>query len=194
VAETADGLQLVVDERHRRIYLKPGADLEEFSQLLIDPFMVSYARASDAGEGPVRILDRETEERLATLVRAALAERMKRSREFDLVEEPGPEALRVQGWLYDVAVGEASADDSRNSALCFTQMDLILTVRHSQTAQALARVLQRARVSCANDRRSQFQAAQWKGVEAGLEPWIESLSRSLDDLPGLSLSVDLKGS
>ncbi|MBW2423936.1 MAG: DUF3313 family protein [Deltaproteobacteria bacterium] len=194
LGETADGLRLVVDERHRRIYLKPGADLGDFSQLLIDPFMVSYARASDAGEGPVRILDPETEERLATLVHESLTARMQRSREFDLVEEPGPGALRVQGWLYNVAVAEASSDDARNSALCFTEMDLILTVRHSQTAQALARVLQRARVSCAKDRKSQFQTAQWRGVEAGLEPWIESLSRSLEDLRGLAPPVDSKGS
>jgi hypothetical protein len=194
MGETADGLRLAVDERHSRVYLKPGAELGEFSQLLIDPFMVSYARASDAGEGPVRILDRETEERLAVLVHESLKGRMKRSREFDLVEEPGPQALRVQGWLYDVAVGEASAGDSRNSALCFTELDLILTVRHSQTAQALARVLQRARVSCANDRKSQFQAAQWKGVEEGLEPWIERVSRSLEDLRGLSLPADPTGS
>jgi hypothetical protein len=73
-------------------------------------------------------------------------------------------------------------------------MDLILTVRHSQTAQALARVLQRARVSCAKDRKSQFQTAQWRGVEAGLEPWIEGLSRSLEDLRGLAPPVDSKGS
>jgi hypothetical protein len=185
---TVDGLQLVVDERQRKIFVKPGADLTKFSRFLIDPVMVSYSNSTDAGTTtPVRTLDPEIEERLVSLLQSGLAKEVERRGKLEVSEEPGPEVVRVQGWLYDVIVGKPAADDRRNAPVCFARMAVILTVRHSQTAQALARVVHRARFSCSDNSTRTYQTARWSDVEAGIEPWTKMLANSLEELGDLSL-------
>jgi hypothetical protein len=189
VPKTLDGLQLVVSEKHRNIYVKPGVDLGEFSQVLIDPFMVSYTSSSENDEGPVRILDTSTEEKLSTLFQEGLKEKIGRSGELELADGPGPGVLRVQGWLYDVVVGEQPFDDARNSSLCFARMAVIVTARDSRTAQALAHVMSRTRLSC-SDTGSLYQTAQWSDVKKGLQPWLSLVAGSLEELRHLSLAAD----
>jgi len=185
---TVDGLQLVVDEKRRKIFVKPGVDLTKFSRVLIDPVMVSYSNSPDAeATTPVRTLDPEIEERLGSLLQSGLAKEVERRGRLEVLEEPGPEVVRVQGWLYDVVVGEPAANDRRNAPVCFARMAVILTVRHSQTAQALARVVHRARFSCSDNSTRTYQTARWSDVESGIEPWTKMLAISLEELGDLSL-------
>jgi hypothetical protein len=179
---TPSGLQEVEGRDRRRIFLRPGVRMSDYSEVLVDPFMVSYANPGGSTEGSVRTLDRKTEERFTDTLREAFVDEMKRSREFELVEQPGPEAIRVQGWVYDLVVEEPPRDDPRNFPLCFAEMTMVLTVRHAETAQALARVADRVRLSCAAERRALFHTADWKDVRAALRPWGAFLRHWLQDL------------
>lgn len=180
---TDDGLRLVQTTRGHQIFLKPGTNMSDFDSILVDSFMISYTNPRGAPEGPVRTLDEETEKRLITLMRDMFIDQMGRSKGFDLVEEPGPRTIRVQGWLYDIVVEEPPREDSRNFPLCFAEMKAILTVRKSETAEPLARVVDEVKLSCAARKRARFQSAQWKDVEnAALKPWASFLRDWLEEL------------
>ena len=156
--------------------------MEEFTEVLVDPFMLSYANPRGAPEGPVRTLDSETEERLKDVLLEAFQREMRRSPDFRVAEEPGPAAVRVQGWLYDLVVEEPPRDDPRNFPLCFAEVTVMLTVRHAETAQALARAGERVQLSCRAERRARFQTAKWREVSEAVRPWARFLRRWLEDL------------
>jgi hypothetical protein len=56
-------------------YLKPGVRLEDFTQILVDPFAVSYASPRGAPDSVVTTLDLETEQRLTDVLREAFIRR-----------------------------------------------------------------------------------------------------------------------
>jgi hypothetical protein len=180
---TVDGLRLVETTRGHQIFLKPGIYMADFDSILVDPFMISYTNPGGASEGPVRTLDDETEEHLIILMRDMFIDQMSRSKGFDVVEQPGPRTIRVQGWLYDIVVEAPPREDPRNFPLCFAEMRAILTVRHSETAEPLARVVDEVKLSCAARRHARFHSAQWKDVEkAALKPWATFLRNWLEEL------------
>jgi len=180
---TVDGLRLVKTTQGHQIFLKPGTYMGDFDSILVDPFMISYTNPGGAPEGPVRTLDDETEEHLIILMRDMFIDQMNRSKGFDLVKQPGPRTIRVQGWLYDVVVEEPPREDPRNFPLCFAETRAILTVRHSETAEPLARVVDEIKLSCAARRHARFYSAQWKDVEkAALKPWATFLRNWLEEL------------
>jgi len=180
---TADGLRLVDSTNGHQTYLKPGVSIGAFDSVLVDSFVISYTNPSEAPEGPVRTLDKETEAHLIGLMREIFLDQMGRSRGFEVVEEPGPRTIRVQGRLYDIVVEEPPREDPRNFPLCFAEMRAILNVRHSETAEALARVVDRVKLSCAARRHARFESAQWRDIEsAALRPWATFLRRWLEEL------------
>ena len=179
---TADGLRQVEGQEGLQVFLKPGTQFGDFTQVLVDPFSVSYASSAADAENLVSTLDVDTERRLTEILRKAFTTEIERSKEFELVEQPGPEALRVQGWLYDLVVEEPPTDDPRNFPLCFADWTVILTVRHSQTAEALARGRARIDLSCPGESRAGFESAGWSDVSEAVKPWGRTLRRWLERL------------
>lgn len=182
---TLDGLRQVESDGAALVFVRPGVRMADFDQVLVDPFMLSYTSPDALPSGRVRTLGRETEERFVNVVRDAFISTMTHSRDFELVEQPGPAAIRVQGWLFDVVVAEPPTDDPRNLSLCFAEVTVLLTVRHSVTAQALAQVAERTRLTCKTDPRAQYQTVGWSVVRRGVRPWAKFLRRWLEDLKRL---------
>lgn len=91
--------------------------MRNFDSILVDPFMISYTNPREAPEGPARTLDEKTEKHVPGLMRNIFIDQMGRSREFEVVEEPGLRTIRVPGWLYDIFVEEPPREDPRFSAL-----------------------------------------------------------------------------
>jgi hypothetical protein len=112
-------------------------------------------------------------------MREAFVKSLKRSRHFSVVEEPGPEAVHVQGWIFDLVVGDPEIH-RRELPICFAEMTLILTVRSAQTAQALALVAHRLATRC--ERRQFLDALRWDDVTRALQPWAVILRDHLDSL------------
>lgn len=180
---TVDGLRLVDTTNGHQTYLKPGVSIGEYDSVLVDSFMISYTNPREAPEGSVRTLDEDTEAHLIGLMRDMFIDQLGKSRGFEVVDEPGPRTIRVQGWLYNIVVEEPPREDPRNFPLCFAEMRAILNVRNSETAEALARVVDQVKLSCAAPRHARFQSAQWREIEsAALRPWATFLRRWLEDL------------
>jgi hypothetical protein len=180
---TVDGLRLLETTNDRQTFLKPGIELRNFDSILVDPFMISYTNPRQAPEGPVRTLGDKTEKHLLGLMRDMFIDQMGRSKGFEVVDESGPRTIRVQGWLYDIVVEEPPREDPRNFPLCFAEMRAILTVRDSETAEPLARVVDRVKLSCAAKAHARFYSARWRDIEsAALRPWATFLRNWLEEL------------
>jgi nucleotide-binding universal stress UspA family protein len=181
-AATGGGLRRAETEGDHVVYVMPGARLDRYSEVLVDPFMISYAterRPAGSEPHPIRTLDRETEAKLADAMRRAFVHSLRRSRHFSVVEEPGPRALHVQGWIYDLVVGDPQ-EHRRELPICFAEMTLILTARSSETAQALALVAHRLGTRC--EPRRFLDALRWEDVTRALQPWARILSDHLDEV------------
>jgi hypothetical protein len=179
----AEGLRLVDATNAHQTFLKPGIELRDFDSILVDPFMISYTNPRQAPEDPVRTLDDKTEKHLLKLMRDMFIDQMGRSKGFEVVEESGPRTIRVQGWLYDIVVEEPPREDPRNFPLCFAKMRAILTVRHSETAEPLARIVDWVKLSCDAQSHARFHSAQWREVEsAALRPWATFFRKWLEEL------------
>jgi len=179
---TSDGLRQVEGSEGLQVFLKPGVEFSNFTQVIVDPFSVSYAGSTADSEEGVTTLDGETENRLTEILRESFMAEIERSKVFELVEQPGPGALRVQGWLYDLVIEEAPNHDPRNFPLCFADWTVILTVRHSQTAEALARGRARIDLYCPDGGRAGFESAGWTDVREAVKPWGRSLRSWLERL------------
>jgi len=179
---TGRGLRRARSEGDQVVYVMPGAHLDRYSEVLVDPFMISYTtepRPSGFEPQPVRTLDRQTEAKLASAMREAFVKSLRRSRHFSLVEEPGPKAVHLQGWIFDLVVGDPEVHQ-RELPICFAEMTLILTVRSAETAEALALVAHRLSTRC--ELRYFLDALRWEDVTRALRPWARVLSDDLDDL------------
>jgi len=186
-AATPEGLRRVKREGPYVVYLKPGARIQEYSEILVDPFMISYwSGFQPLGSEPpvIRTLDAETEAKLSGAMRDAFVKSMQRSRHFSMARDPGPRALRVQGWIYDLVVGESGGSNPRNVPLCFAEISLILTVRGAETAQALALVAHRFEMVC--DSEGYLDTRNWTDVTRAMEPWARFLRDHLDELHELT--------
>jgi hypothetical protein len=88
-AATRRGLRRAWSDGEQVVYVVPGAHLDRYSEVLVDPFMISYTtepRPAGSEPQPIRTLDRETEAKLAGAMREAFVKSLKRSRHFSVVE------------------------------------------------------------------------------------------------------------
>lgn len=181
---TPIGLRRVETDETGVVFVRPGVQMSDYSELIVDPFMLSYTSERDPGDESVRMLDPETEERFKKVVHRAFVNRMRYSEGFELVDRPGPSALRVQGWLYDLIVEEPPTRDSRNFPLCFAEVTIVLTIRDSQTARPIAEVGDRTQLTCPMNPEG-FASTTWTSVGKGVDVWAKRLRRWLEDLHAL---------
>ncbi len=183
---TVDGLRPVQGTRVHTIYLKPGARLGEYSEILVDPFMISYKRfvGSESSRRRKRayVLAAATEERLRQTLRELFIEELGESRFFRISDVRGPQVLRVQCRVADLVVRRVRGGGAGDlQEIHVGEMTLILDVRDSETAEALARVGSRFE-SRAGQTIGLSADASWDRVEHEVRRWAIRLRESLDAL------------
>ena len=166
------------------MFVRPGVDLSDYDGLIVDPFMLTYASADASADERVRTLDLEDEERFKRVVRDAFVREMRRSEGFAITDRPGPSTLRVQGWLYDLALADPPTDDPRNFPLCFGRVVVLLTIRHSETARSLAEVGDRTVLTCPI-KPGGYATTTWSAIDRGVGGWAERLRGWLERLRAL---------
>jgi hypothetical protein len=174
-------------EAQPMVYAKPGVGLDRYSEIVVDPFMISYERQPrSTGFTAVEAqrsltLDPDDEVKFAGAARKAFVRSMRRSRHFSVVEEPGPQTLHVQGWVFDLVLAEPKL---RYLPICDSEMTLTMTVRDAQTAEALAYVSHRFPMRCAP--REFLEDPEWGDVTRALQPWASRLREHLHGLAATS--------
>jgi hypothetical protein len=145
--ETADGLYRVDSPFgvSAKVFVRPGASLEEYDQVMLDPVRVRYLRSSS------RQLDAESQEILEARFEDALKKQLEKSEVYTLVESAGPRVLRVQASIVDLEVtAPPDTAPTAQTAVFLSSagaMTGLLEISDSRSHQALVRAADRQRVS-----------------------------------------------
>jgi hypothetical protein len=145
-----DGLVQQRNARLGALFVKPGADVSSFHNVLIDPVEVRFAQSWDpnrSASSPGRRLDARDlasiQTRLAELTRETFAEELGRAG-YAIVEAPGYETLRLTVAIVDLSV-TAPDTMAAGRSTTFTadagRATLVLELRDSVTGEVLARAV-----------------------------------------------------
>lgn len=144
-----DGLVQQQNTRLHALFVKPDAEIAGYRSVLLDPIQVRFARngiPDRAGRNSGRRLDAAD----ATAIQTGLAEMFReifdaelRGAGYQIVEQAGPDTLRVTSAIVDlyVVASDMIAGRDRTYTADASRMTLVLEVRDSVTGEILARAV-----------------------------------------------------
>jgi hypothetical protein len=152
---TPDGLHRVENWAFDYAFVKPGANLTRYDQVVIDDATVAYkpapnpARASRDGiERGTYTLTPTAEKWFKLHLEKALASELGKNEGFLVTEQPAPDALRVGAHIVDLVVhvppNQGVTDATTNFIMHRGEFTLILDVRDAQSGVPLLRVANRS--------------------------------------------------
>jgi hypothetical protein len=195
---TPDGLHQLEWEPFRVTYVKPGADLQRYDQVLLDEVTVSYKTPPRKGRGR---FDRDElddnyalpDSAVASLkryFREAFVKELGKSQSFSVVEAPGPEVLLVSGHIVNLQIQVPPERDEAVDETDYTssagQMTLVLDARDSESGEPLVRVGQARAIQMAGGGwYASDPVTNSAAVRQIFEKWASDLRRELDQFHAL---------
>jgi hypothetical protein len=148
---TEDGLARVEIRGVYAAYRRPGADLHQYTKVLLDPVQVSFDPDWDPARTGSRLkLSAEDRERirreLAELFMQVFAEELTKDGGPSLVTGAGPDVLRLSTGLADVYVNAPDTMEpgrSRTYVMSAGSATLVVEVRDSESGAILGRLFDR---------------------------------------------------
>ena len=154
-ATTADGLHRVKYWGFGAAFVKPGADLRRYDEIMLDEVTVAYKRPPHRARADESTLTRgnyelspEAMARIKKYFHEVFAKELGKSKIYSVAEAPGPNVLRVSGHIVDLTVNampfrdqEAGESDYVKNA---GELTLILDVRDSKSREPLVRTADRS--------------------------------------------------
>ncbi len=152
-----DGLHKVDNTRVHMAWVVPDLDLSGYTKILPVGAGIEYAQATNTGDtaearsrgGPF-IIDDESRVRFEALVDEIFMEELQKSDRFDVVDEPGPDVLIVEGILLNVTSHRPPDPVGGRSYLyvgAYVEASLAMEVRDSETNRILVRAVDRRAAS-----------------------------------------------
>ena len=150
-----DGLHKVDNSRFDLAWARPDFDISGYKKIMLVGAGVEYAPAENRGRttmersrpGPY-FVDEDTRKRFETLVSETFVDEMKKIRNFEIVDAPGPDVMMVRGGLLDVEsyVPQDPMDMTGRSSVYLSRVGeatLVLELRDSESGAILARAVDR---------------------------------------------------
>jgi hypothetical protein len=188
-----DGLVLKPGSRLNSVWVKPDAEIPAYRSVMLDPVEVRFARNWDPSSGGRSQLSRlnaddvaAIQANLAEIFREVFREELARGG-YELVDQPGPDTLRVSAAIVDLYVtapDTMAAGRSRTYIANAGRMTLVAELRDSMTGEVLARAVD-AR-SGRNTGTFEIANRVTNTAEARrvIRIWASALRQGLDDLYG----------
>lgn len=188
--DTADGLYRVKAPGVAAAFLRPGVSFSGYDSVMIAPVSVSYAAPEGAG-GKIRrrtqILDPAAMARFKEIFQESFERELQRNDAFRVVQEPGPNVLRVSGHVVDLVVDVPPYRGGEiNYILDAGAMTLVLDVYDSLSGAPLARMADRRPIvpssaSVLGGYRS-TPVNNWGAVRDVFSEWARILRGALEEL------------
>lgn len=150
---TFDGLYPVKGTRADEAWARPGADLSQYSKVMLHGVGVEYRPGGESGRtamsrsrgGPYEVTAEQKAAFVSIMAEEFLGE-LGKSEHFTIVSEPGPDVLLVRGALLDVVSYVPPEPIGARDAVYLTRVaeaTLVLELRDSITEAIFARAIDR---------------------------------------------------
>jgi hypothetical protein len=154
-ATTVDGLHRVKYWGFGAAFVKPGADLQRYDKIMLKEVEISYKRPPRRARQTDDMLDRgnyelspEAMNEIEKYFHDVFAKELGKSKVYTLTDQPGPDVLRVSGYIVDLDVAAVPFRDQdpeeTNYGRSAGELTMILDVRDSKSGEPLVRTADRS--------------------------------------------------
>jgi hypothetical protein len=186
-----DGLVRQPNTRLDAVFLKPDAEIRSYSNIILAPATVQFARNWDpnrGGRSNSRRLDTADIVAIKDNLAATFAEIFREELTtggYQIVSEPGPDTLLVIPALIDIYVAAPdtmSPGRTRTYTANSGRMTLVLEIRDSVTGETLARVVDGRSGRTSGVMTVTNRATNTADARRAIRIWAQALLRGLDSL------------
>jgi hypothetical protein len=193
---TPDGLHRVDWEPFKITYVKPGADLQRYRQVLVEEVTVSYktpprpAHMERYSISPNYALPDSAIASMKRYFHEAFVKALGKSQNFSVTDVPGPDVLRLSGHIVNLEITvppeHDQAPDETVIASSSGQMTLVLDARDSTSGEPLVRVGQGRAIALGDGGWHEADpVTNSAAVRQAFRTWAEDLLRELDQFHAL---------
>jgi hypothetical protein len=142
-----EGLASIQVKGLDHVYARPGANLRQYTKVLLDPVEVSFSKSwnPDPAGGPITAAERQTiKDGLARILREELQRELAASGRYSLVSTADADVLRVRAEIRDLYINAPDlprGGPTRTYALSVGEMRLVAELRDAPTGALIARVV-----------------------------------------------------
>lgn len=194
---TPEGLYLLQWEPFQSTFVKPGADLQRYDKVIVDPVTVSYKTPpppgwEQTGQGmvPNYALPEDTIKALEQAFHKVFVKELGKSSDFKVVTTKGPDVLRISPRIVDLVVTVPPQQQEHLGTTYATasagRMTLVLEAQDSVSREALVAVGQTRAIEAADGALYAANLTANAGaVQEVLQRWADSLRQELDQFHSL---------
>lgn len=189
--EEWDGLVRQPGTRLNAVFVRPDAEIVAYRSVMLDPVQVSFARNWDPNRGGRRQLSRldardleAIQTGLAELFRETFRDELARGG-YQLVDETGPETLRVSAAIVDLyitAPETVTPGRSRTYTANSGRMTLVAELRDSMTGEILARAVDARSGRGAGTMEFTNRVTNTADARRVIRIWATALRQGLDEI------------
>ena len=179
---TPDGLEKVRTERVDSVYAVPGMSLARYRRVMLGEVDVAFKHDWQTRH-PQIPADEVAAIRhgAASLFRVEFSSALEKGG-YPVVNEPGPDVLRVAATIVDLDFIDANAAAAPNSLVVTpANMSLVAELRDSQSGAMLARVADQKRGRSYGNLQVADQKTNTAEARAAFATWADLLRRALDE-------------
>ncbi len=192
-AMSYDGLQKISVKGIDLAYARPGATLAGYNRIKLEPVSVAFHKDWDPKMSHSRIkMNAEQRETIrtgvATLVYEEFAQELQKNSSYQLVNEAGPDVLRVKANivnLYVNAPDTGAPGRSRTYTIAAGEMSLVAELYDSETGEVIARVVDRREARRSGTVQYTNSVTNQDDFREIASVWARILRNSLDKAHGI---------
>jgi Protein of unknown function (DUF3313) len=203
-AVSPDGLHLVQWEPFRVTYVKPGADLQRYTKVLVQEVTVSYKTPPRSGSfaqddmDPNYALPDSAMRSLKQYFHQAFVKALGESQNFKIADAPGPDVLLISGHIVNLEIQVPPERDQDPDETVYSasagQMTLLLDASDSQSGEPLVRVGQIQSIQLADGGFYESDpVTNSTAVREMFQTWAYDLRRELDQFHSLPALPPVSG-
>jgi len=188
-----DGLQKISVKDIDLAFARPGATLASYNRIKLDPVEVAFRKDwnPERTGSHIKLSTAERENirnGVATIVRDAFVKELQEKSSYKVVDESGPDVLRVRvhiANLYVNAPDTAAAGRSRTYAVSAGEMTLYAELYDSESGEILARLVDREEGRNSGQMQLSNSAMNQGQAEDIATAWARILRKGLDNAHGV---------
>ena len=188
-----DGLQKISVKDIDLAFARPGATLASYNRIKLDPVEVAFRKDwnPERTGSHIKLSTAERESirnGVATIVRDAFVKELQEKSSYKVVDESGPDVLRVRvhiANLYVNAPDTAAAGRSRTYAVSAGEMTLYAELHDSESGEILARLVDREEGRNSGQMQLSNSAMNQGQAEDIATAWARILRKGLDNAHGV---------